>query len=470
MTQATRPPALAISPAQLRAMVDAWIGRDEQGRAAPALALRARPEWTGEPAFELDRTRVRVVPAVSALAVRAALLDRAEGERLVVLTECDEADLGTGLLTYFSGNRVVTVEPWEIVRTHFRASGLDPALVRLGRRVAEALLEHAPPGGWPPVPDGLLTRDRALRGLAARLLDLDPGDLDATGLLQWTTRGADVVRYAALPADLRQCLAGWLGEVAGRVARMAMACADSGSGTDAIPLGVIAGLLWNGTPPSAANAAARARLEAFLGGQPPSEADATAWSEAALSWVERVLGSADRAEAQRVLARAEQLVRQVQAEAFVVRSDLLPTALEGRLREFADAVRAVLARPAARTLADAEEALRRAGRHRLAPFDSRYPVAQAALRGLRWLSTPDAGRPRSPRRWPARSPRTVGSTGSGCGCGWESATRPPPTRTGGCTGRWMPGAPGTTSSSPGCSRWPPPPTPHPAGCFGWRTC
>ena len=389
MTAGNRSPGRTVSPAQLRAMVAAWVGRDEPGRAAPALALRARPEWAGEPAFELDRTRVRVVPAVSALAVRAALLDRAEGERLVVLTECDEADLGTGLLTYFSGNRVVSVEPWEIVRTHFRASGLDPALVRLGRRVAEALLEHAPPGGWPPAPDGLLTRDRALRGLTARLLDVDPGDLDATGVLQWTTRGADVVRYAALPADLRRCLTGWLGEVAGRVARMAMACVDSGNGTDAIPLGVVAGLLWTDPLPSAGDAAARARLETFLGGLAPTGADARAWSEAALSWVERVLDGADRPEAQRALGRAELLAADVRAEAFVVRSDLLPAALDARLAEFAGAVRAALARPAAATLADTEEALRRAGRHRLAGVDSRFPVAEAALRALRWLSTPD---------------------------------------------------------------------------------
>lgn len=389
MTAGSRPPGRAVSVAQLRAMVAAWLDRDEQHPAAPALALRARPEWTGEASFELGRTRIRVVPAVSALAVRAALLDRATDERLVVLTECDEDDLGTGLLTYFSGHKLVSVEPWEVVRTHFRAAALDPALVRLGRRVAEALVEYAPPGGWPPVPGGLLTRDRALRGLTARLLDVDPGDLDATGLLQWTTRGADVVRYTALPADLRRCLAGWLGDVASRVARMTMSCVDSGNGTDAIPVGVLAGLLWTSVPPSAANAAARARLESYVGGQTPTEADATAWSDAALSWVERVLDSPDRPEAQRVLGRAEQLAREVQAGAFVVRSDLLPAALDARLAEFAASVVAALARPAAATLADAEEALRRAGRHRLAAVDARYLVAQAALRALRWLSTPD---------------------------------------------------------------------------------
>lgn len=386
----TAAPGRTVSQAQLRAMVSAWIAREDRRPEAPALALRARPEWSGEPEFEVERTRVRVVPAVSALAVRAALLDRAADELLVVLTECDEADLGTGLLTYFSGNRVVSVEPWEVVRTHFQADALDPALVRQGRRIAEALLEHAPPGGWPPVPGGLLTRDRAMRGLAARLLGVEPGDLDATGLLQWTTRGADVVRYAALPAELRRGVAGWLGEVAGRVAGMTMACVDSGSGTDAIPLGLLAGLLWDGGPQPPGNEAARARLETFLGGRTPAPADAAAWSDAALSWVERVLGSSDRQEAQRVLGRAEQLAKDLRAEAFVVRSDLLPVALDARLREFAAAVIAALARPSASTLADAESAFRQAGRHRLAPADARYRTAGDAMRALRWLSTSDS--------------------------------------------------------------------------------
>lgn len=385
----TASPGRTVSPAQLRAMVSAWIAREKQHPATPALALRAKPEWVGDTAIDVDRTRVRVVPAVSALAIRAALLDRAEDELLVVLTDCDETDLGTGLLTYFSGNRVVSVEPWEVVRTHFQADALDPALARQGRRIAEALLEHAPPGGWPPVPGGLLTRDRAMRGLVARLLGVEPGDLDATGLLQWTTRGADVVRYAALPAELRRGVADWLGEVAGRVAGMAMACVDSGNGTDAIPLGLLAGLLWDGGPPSPANAAARARLEAFLGGRTPTAADVAAWREAALSWVERVLGSSDRPEAQRVLGRAEQLARELRAESFVVRSDLLPEALDARLREFAAAVVAALTRPSPATLADAEAALRASGQHRLAQSDPRHRVAADAMRALRWLSTPD---------------------------------------------------------------------------------
>lgn len=380
------PPGRTVSAAQVRAMVSVWIAREKQP-SAPALALRARPEWAGETEFEIDRTRVRVVPAVSALAVRAALLDRMDDELLVVLTDCDETDLGTGLLTYFSGNRVVSVEPWEVVRTHFRADALDPALVREGRRIAEALLEHAPPGGWPPVPGGLLTRDRALRGLAAQLLGVEPDDLDATGLLQWTTHSADVVRYRALPADLRRAMADWLGEVAGRVAGMVMACVDSGSGTDAIPLGLLAGLLWTDGP---LGEGARARLDTlFLGGRTPSAAEARAWSEAALSWIERVLAGSDRPEAQRVLARAEQLARDVRAEAFVVRSDLLPAALEARLRDFAASVSTALARPGPITLTDAEKALRRAGQHRLAHLDAGYRVAVDAMRALRWLSTPD---------------------------------------------------------------------------------
>jgi hypothetical protein len=250
---------------------------------------------------------------------------------------------------------------------------------------------------------------------------------------------------------------------------MAMACVDSGNGTDAIPIGVLAGLLWTGGPPSAGNAAARARLETFLGGHTPTDADASAWSEAALSWVERVLGSPDRPEAQRVLARAEQLAREVRAEAFVVRSELLPAALDARLREFAAAVLTALALPRAATLADAEEAFRRAGRHRLAAADPRYLVAEAAVRALRWLSTPDS----VPATLAEALARHVGDDGWVDRARlrlWVGVSNPAAAE----AYRRLHAATdarraGTTSGSPGCSPRLPR-TPHPAACCGRRTC
>src|SRR5690606_26567308 len=105
----------------------------------------------------------------------------------------------------------------------------------------------------------------------------------------------------------------WLGQAAGPPARWAMACVDAGNGTDAIPIGLLARLLWGpDVRVSTVVTAARVRLERLIGGEQPSEADALAWAEAAQAWVERALEGADRHFVARLLGRAEEIARSVQ--------------------------------------------------------------------------------------------------------------------------------------------------------------
>ncbi|WP_327009668.1 BREX-2 system phosphatase PglZ [Dactylosporangium sp. NBC_01737] len=378
--------APVATEAQVRAMVVDWL---RSGRREPVLALFARPQWTGEPVLRIGDTVVRIKPARSSLAVRAALVELTPGERLVVLTDRDDDDLGAGVLAHCSNQTVLNIDPWEIVRAHFEAAALDPALVRQRRHLAEALLEYAPAGGWPPVRGGVVTRDGAMRLLSARLLGIGPDDLDATGVVQWTLRGSDVVRYTAVDARLRAIVAGWLAETAGPTARWTLAAVDAGHGTDAIPLGLIAGLLWDGRAPTAAVAAARVRFEQFLGGATPREHEAAEWNRTVLAWVVRALGGEDKHEVQRILGRAEDLVRQLQAASLVGRSDLLPGGLDARLKTFAEEVRAALRRMSTPTLEAAEAALRMVAQHRLAPVGDQHLTALMAMRALRWLAMPD---------------------------------------------------------------------------------
>ena len=97
---------------------------------------------------------VRVVPCVSALAVREALLERAAGQWLVVLTDRPDDDLGAGVLSHLVWHRLRTPDPWDAVRLRFAATGVEPALTAAAddREIAIGLLTAAPPAGWPPAP------------------------------------------------------------------------------------------------------------------------------------------------------------------------------------------------------------------------------------------------------------------------------------------------------------------------------
>ncbi|HEX6499649.1 MAG TPA: BREX-2 system phosphatase PglZ [Micromonosporaceae bacterium] len=387
MTSAVTALPLATE-AQVRRLADEWLGGNVNGE---VLAIRARPEWAGDPVLTVRGQRVRVVPCLSPLAVRAALVERTSDERLIVLTDCDDDVLGVSLLAHFVKLRVVSIQPWELVLAEFAASALDPALPRQGRWLADALIEHAPSDGWPRVPGGVLTRDHAMRSLAARLLGVEPDDLDAAGILQWTTRSVDVVRYAALDTDIRRGVGEWLGSVGGAAVRWAMASVDSGYGTDAIPLGIVAGLLWHAdVPVSTTVTSARVRLEPMIGGRQPTAAEASEWAGAAHAWLERAVDNPEnRQVVTRVLSRADDLLRSIQAEPLLRYSDTLPGALADRVQTFGVRLRTALSQPSAKGVADAEAAFREVRKHQLAATSADVRVAEAALRLLRWLATPD---------------------------------------------------------------------------------
>lgn len=385
-------PVPLATEAQVRRLVQRWLRQPGNGR---VLAVQARPQWAGPAALDIDGSPIRVVPCPSPLAMRAALVDAKPDERLVVLTDCDADSLGIGLLAHCAKLKVHSIEPWDLVRSEFAVADLDPALVREGDWLAEALTERTPPQGWPPVTGTVLTRDHALRSLSAALLGVPPGDLDGTGILQWTVRAVDVVRYASLPVRLREGVGRWLAETAGPVARWAMACVDSGNGTDAIPLGLLAGLLWDRAGSvSSTVAAARARMEALIGGDQPSAVEAKRWSEAAQAWVERAVES-DPQLVKRIVSRAEEIAHGIRADKLLGRSHLLPGALTARRHAFADAVRAALRQPSPDTLAPVEAALRDLRKHQLSPVEGRVGVAEMAVRLLRWLAAPQTPTPQT---------------------------------------------------------------------------
>ncbi|MEV5820882.1 BREX-2 system phosphatase PglZ [Micromonospora haikouensis] len=391
-------PIGVAQPDAVRRKVEAWLAKDDQ---AEAIALAARPEWPVEPLLKIDGRSVRVVPCPTPLAARAALHDRADGERLVLLTELTDAELGDGLLAHLSGQRVRKIDPWDLVRQMFGGvADLDPTLVRVGGWVADALSDHFPPGGWPAPPGAILTRDHALRSLSAELLDLPPGELDDSGLVQWSTDARRQRRFALLPKNVADGVTAYLSAVAGHVAVPVMAAVRAGHGVDVIPLGLLAGLLWaegGGQAAQMEAAVGRTRLEPRFGGLRLTVQQAGALHQAAEAWAYRTFDSGGdaRDEALRMLRRAEAIAAEIGVTELLGASAILPSGFIQRLRAFADAVRIAVpaggsALPAAVTRA--QSALATVEAHRAAE-PRRVEAARMAVRLLRWLTTTDGPPP-----------------------------------------------------------------------------
>ncbi len=375
--------------------------------ASGVLGVRARPEPLATPVFTDAGVPVRVVPCVSALAVREALLDRVDGQWLVVLTDRPDDDLGSGVLSHLRWHRLRPPDPWDAVRLRFAATGVEPALTAAAddRDIAIGLLMAAPAAGWPPAPGGVLTRDHALAAVAAAHLGLTDPVIDAASVLAWTADPVASTRVADLRTLAGDALTGtildWAAERAGAAGPPLRHLLRAGEARDAVPLGLVAGLLATARDAAADTTQlareALIRLEPRLGGTAPASAVLRSWAgESSAAIAGMLQDPASRAIGQSLLNRADELLDATRAGGLAEGSDLLSSGLTRRLASLAGALRAALAGtpPAApdlpwipgAALADIERAWALVAAHRLTDADERTPAFHAAIRLARWLA------------------------------------------------------------------------------------
>ena len=329
--------------------------------------LRSASQWeeTAEPVWDEDRT-ARIVVAPSPLAVHELVLDHLAGRTsgpcvLVVLTDREQSELDPAILARVHKQRIETVDSWEVVREAFGAEQVDPRL-KDANWAAEALLDATPPGGWPRLAGGPLSRHHALTELALRRLrigryDTDQGAprpsdvrLDARVLLQWTLTAGGPERLLGLRGPERAGLTAFLGEEdqAGLAGRVLLTLVDAEHGADAAAFGLVCGALWLHAQPEAETYRARGRAERWFGEHPPAVGEQldvliSAFGRTVEEYVATLLaagervrnGDADQARQARritgaVLDRAGALSRQFGAESAAAASPVLAAGFEAR--------------------------------------------------------------------------------------------------------------------------------------------
>ncbi|MEU0274895.1 BREX-2 system phosphatase PglZ [Streptomyces sp. NPDC006307] len=384
--------------------------------------LRSAPQWDGpaEPVWGNGQT-ARITAAPSPLAVHELILGHlADGSTgpavLVVLTDREQNELDPAILARVHKRRVEAVDTWDVVREAFGAQQVDPRL-KEANWAAEALLDATPPGGWPPIAGGMLSRRVALSALALRRLRLGrydeassqqpgpgrPGDhLDTHALLGWSLTAGGPERLLELRGPERSGLAAFLGEEdqAGVAGRALLALVEAEHGPEAVAFGLVCAALWLHAEPDAAIYQARGRAERWFGEQPPAERErldalAAAFGRASEEYVGALLATAargasgdadDAREARRVsdtvLDRAAKLVRQFGAEAAAAASPVLQAGMDARFT----AVGRAMATGSPGLLADAVRALRAHQRADEVQARARIERAHMAQRLIQWLA------------------------------------------------------------------------------------
>jgi hypothetical protein len=363
--------------------------------------------------LDVDGTAWRVLLARSVLAVHEALDAQSLGgpdDRLLVLTAVAERELGWDVLARVARRRVHHLQPSTLLAEAFRARAIDPRLVRIPA-VVEYLLDHIPPGGYPPVVAGLLDLDTGWRHVFEQALGLSSATPDAAQLLRWSL-GSQAARWAGLPAELQGAIVERLSSTGGALVGAIGQALNGGRAGQLVALGLVLDVLWpsgGGSPPNLAEVvASRVRLEPLLGGLQPREEVARRWADTAMRVLEDegALTSSARALPARVaehraaglsgasqgsppvsaqvLQQASQLLTEIRADALMAASDHLPAALVQRGTALAAALRAAMVDASA--LSSVHAALDRFLAHRsLAAEPERRLRAEHATRAVRAL-------------------------------------------------------------------------------------
>ena len=377
---------MSLSTPQIAAQLDRVLSSDPT---AVAVAIRAvtRQPW---PETLLQHGRQFALRwCESSLAIREALCDNEQHDPatagLVVITPLATHEVAEDIAARLARGRVYQPEGWDIVRQLFQAKETD---ARLGRFawMPQALIDGVAQGPYAPVANGFLDLETAWREVLQRFLGLKSARPDAVALLQWCTQPGSDAALKLLPAATRTDLTRWLSEAAGVAGAMVLACVDAGRAADALALGLVCGVIY--APAGEGQAAlgqAAIRLERYVGDKHVGVAESRAWSRAAEQAI-RTSG----AEAMRgALDRADSLLNELRIAEFAHLCDLLPSALDQRMRAFAQALAGHVAAPAAALLANVEQLADGALRHALAALQpQRMDRVEMARRLARWLMLP----------------------------------------------------------------------------------
>ncbi len=377
---------MTVSVPQIAAQLEAVLSREPS---ALAVAIRSSTKLAWPESINQRGRRFALRWCDSMLAMREALceVDQADPAELglVLLTPLGTNEIAEDIASRLARCRVFQPEGWEIVRQLFGAKEIDARLGHYGW-MPQVLVDGSAQGNYTPVANGFLDLETAWKELLQRYLQLDVARPDATALLLWTMRPTTDASLNLLPDAAKPDAMRWLGESAGTAGNMVLACVKAGRTGDAVPLGLVCGVLYAAAGEGqAALGHAAIRLERFVGDTHVGIAEGRAWAQAAQQLVRE--GGPDVYRA--ALDRADALLNDLRVAEFAHLSDVLPKAFDQRMRSFAQLLNQHVQLPSDETLTAVEKAANHVLVHVLSTSQPhRADRVEMARRMARWIVRP----------------------------------------------------------------------------------
>lgn len=219
--------------------------------------------------------------------------------------------------------KLYSVSSWQIVRSQFQASAVDPRLTRAHMSwLADALLAIAPSNDYPSARGGSLDAEAVWSWLLDQTLGLTAQSPDLTTLLKWSTDADSVIQFRRLAPAVREGAIEWLRDRAGPVAPLILRCLEHLERPDVVAIGLAAGVVFHRSAAGRLEKAAGKFAERFLAGQTADGTVMARWNAAATEVVRSLQYTAPRLHRQ-IVQRADDILRDVQADNFAYLSDTM---------------------------------------------------------------------------------------------------------------------------------------------------
>lgn len=283
-------------------------------------------------------------------------------------------------------SRLFPIDDWASLCSLFKAKELDRSIC--DPAIAQALLECAPPDGYPPVSAGILDAGTVWRAICRHVFEMGESEPDLVSLLLWATGKPGPARYLNVSDELRDSLRQRLTNNLGDVADSILRFIDNGAGADALALAVVCQVVFGEGQDSTLDAAA-ARMEQYHNNKPIPKAVGRVLGRVAAD----AIADLDRNEDARLamsLSRADELVRQFRCDEYAYRNRLTPLGYEQRLARFGKEVGLAVTNPGEDAVRSCELLHKDIGIHRIAKLGRRAEQisrTEMALRLVRWLSS-----------------------------------------------------------------------------------
>lgn len=372
---------------QIRAQVSAILQRSNGSK---TIGIYAQGRWTGD-RKQYDGDQCYLIDQCdSPLGLRIAL-QKGQQERIsdgtlekaiqVVVTPIPENELAEDILVRLVKQRLFTIDSWQIVKSLFNATNIDPRLVR-HQWLPDVLMDWVPASQCFPVLGGFLDAEVIWPLLLHHGIHLDEERPDLSAVLQWSIDLEHVEHYQQTSIEFQAAASEWLASLAGSAVATVLHCVKQNKHPNALSLGLVAAVVYH--PDAQLDKAIGKFEERFLSGLAPQLNIMSLWSDAA----QQTLKSLPEGLQRSLIQESDKILTEIGAIDFAYLSNTSEQGFNQRLATLGKHLIAHIQKPTQARLDILIEGYQAIANHQYAAADSqsrRLQRIEMAIRLAQWL-------------------------------------------------------------------------------------